>query len=70
MNSGYYLLDAKTIAGNMSIPDPNDFSQTTTGRRGNGYITISKVEELPGEWVDEITLEPIDLFHCSAQEEL
>ena len=70
LNSGYYLSDAKTIAGNMSIPDPNDFSQTTTGRRGNGYITISTVEELPGEYVDEITLEPVDLFHCSAQEEL
>lgn len=70
LNSSYYLSDAKTIAGNMSIPDPNDFSQTTTGRLGNGYITISKVEERPGEWVDEITLEPIDLFYCSAQEEL
>ena len=70
LNSSYYLSDAKTIAGNMSIPDPNDFSQTTVGRKGNGYITISTVEELPGEWVDEITLEPIDLFHCSAQEEL
>ena len=70
LNSSYYLSDAKTIAGNMSIPDPNDFSQTTTGRLGNGYITISKVEESTGEWVDEITLEPIDLFHCSAQEEL
>ena len=70
LNSSYYLSDAQTIAGNMSIPDPNDFSQTTTGRLGNGYITISKVEERPGEWVDEITLEPIDLFHCSVQEEL
>ena len=70
LNSSYYLSDAKTIAGNMSIPDPNDFSQTTTGRLGNGYITISKVEESTGEWVDEITLEPIDLFYCSAQEEL
>ena len=70
LNSSYYLLDAKTIAGNMSIPDPNDFSQTTTGRLGNGYITISKVEESTGEWVDEITLEPIDLFYGSVQEEL
>ena len=70
LNSSYYLSDAQTIAGNMSIPDPNDFSQTTIGRTGNGYITISKVEERPGEWVDEITLEPIDLFHCSVQEEL
>ena len=70
LNSSYYLSDAKTIAGNMSIPDPNDFSQTTTGRLGNGYITISKVEESTGEWVDEITLEPIDLFYGSVQEEL
>ena len=70
LNSSYYLLDAKTIAGNMPIPDPNDLSQTTTGRLGNGYITISTVEELPGEYVDEITLEPVDLFHCSVQEEL
>ena len=70
LNSGYYLFEAQTIAGNMSIPDPNDFSQTTTGRLGNGYITISKVRESTGEWVDEITLEPIDLLHCSAQEEL
>ena len=70
MNSSYYLSDAQTIAGNMSIPDPNDFSQTTIGRLGNGYITISTVRESTGEWVDEITLEPIDLFHCSAQEEL
>lgn len=70
LNSSYYLSDAKTIAGNMSIPDPNDFSQTTIGRLGNGYITISKVEERPGEWVDEITLEPIDLFYGSVKEEL
>lgn len=70
LNSSYYLSDAKTIAGNMSIPDPNDFSQTTIGRTGNGYITISKVEERPGEYVDEITLEPVDLFQCSVQEEL
>lgn len=70
LNSKYYLSDAKTIAGNMSIPDPNDFSQTTIGRIGNGYITISTVEELPGEYVDEITLEPIDLFYGSVQEEL
>ena len=70
LNSSYYLSDAKTIAGNMSIPDPNDFSQTTTGRLGNGYITISKVRESTGEWVDEITLEPVDLFNCSVQEEL
>ena len=70
LNSSYYLSDAKTIAGNMSIPDPNDLSQTTIGRLGNGYITISKVEERPGEYVDEITLEPIDLFYGSVQEEL
>ena len=70
LNSSYYLSDAKTIAGNMSIPDPNDFSQTTIGRIGNGYIAISKVEELPGEWIDEITLEPIDLFYGSEKEEL
>ena len=70
LNSGYYLSDAKTIAGNMPIPDPNDFSQTTTGRLGNGYITISKVRESLGEYVYEITLEPVDLLHCSAQEEL
>lgn len=70
LNSSYYLLDAQTIAGNMSIPDPNDLSKTTTGRIGNGYITISKVEERTGEWIDEITLEPIDLFYVSAQEEL
>ena len=54
----------------MAIPDPNDVWQTTTGRLGNGYITISRVRESTGEWVDEITLEPIDLLHCSAQEEL
>ena len=70
LNSSYYLSDAQTIAGNMPIPDPNDLSQTTIGRLGNGYITISTVEELPGEYVDEITLEPIDLFYVSAQEEL
>ena len=70
LNSSYYLSDAKTIAGNMPIPDPNDFSQTTTGRLGNGYITISTVEEQHEGWVDEISLEPVDLFHCSAQEEL
>ena len=70
LNKDYYLFDAKTIAGNMSIPDPNDFSQTTIGRLGNGYITISTVEAIPGEEVDEITLEPVDLFYCSAQEEL
>ena len=70
LNSSYYLSDAKTIAGNMPIPDPNDFSQTTIGRLGNGYIAISKVEERPGELVDEITLEPLDLFYCYTQEEL
>lgn len=70
LNSGYYLLEAQTIAGNMSIPDPNNLSQTTTGRLGNGYITISKVEERPEGWIDEITLEPIDLFYGSEKEEL
>lgn len=70
LNSSYYLSDAKTIAGNMSIPDPNDLSQTTTGRIGNGYIIISKVKESTGEYVDEITLEPIDLFYGSVKEEL
>ena len=70
LNSSYYLSDAQTIAGNMPIPDPNDLSQTTTGRIGNGYITISKVEERTEGWVDEITLEPIDLFYGSEKEEL
>lgn len=70
LNSSYYLSDAKTIDGNMSIPDPNDLSKTTIGRLGNGYITISKVEERTEGWVDEITLEPIDLFYGSVKEEL
>lgn len=46
LNSAYYLTEAKTIAGNASMPSTS--GSTETGHQGNGYvrITVIKVQSL------------------------
>ena len=39
VTSSYYLIDAQTIAGNASMPNPN--GGTMTGRQGSGYARIT-----------------------------
>ena len=45
LNSGYYLTDAQTIAGNTSFPAPN--GGTETGHSGNGFARITITEMAP-----------------------
>lgn len=42
LNSGYYLADAKTIAGNASMPSTS--GSTETGHQGNGYVRITVIK--------------------------
>lgn len=42
LNSTYYLAEAKTIAGNASMP--STAGSTETGHQGNGYIRITVIQ--------------------------
>lgn len=42
LNSDYYLTEAKTIAGNASMPSTS--GSTETGHQGNGYVRITAIK--------------------------
>lgn len=42
LNSAYYLTEAKTIAGNASMP--STAGSTETGHQGNGYVRITVIK--------------------------
>lgn len=42
LNSAYYLTEAKTIAGNVSMPSTS--GSTETGHQGNGYVRITAIK--------------------------
>lgn len=64
LNSSYYLINAKTIAGNTAFTSPTGTSET--GHAGNGYIRITVIEASSGNTLVKTTSndwkEPAQMF--------